>query len=235
MKILAINSSPKGKKSTTYFMVENFLKGAKEIGAETEHILLSEKKIHHCIGCFVCWTKTPGICVFDDDMKELLKKDSDILVFASPLYFDNISGLMKNFMDRCIPQALPFVEKDCNGEARHVLKKKKRPKLVVISNSGFPEQSHFIVLKTLFKRIARNMHTKVIAEIYRSEGPLLLTKDKRQEPIIEKYKMLLQKAGREISQNLTLSDQTQQDLEKPLIPYDLYLKSMNEHFNQLLS
>ena len=70
MKILCVNGSPKGRKSTTYLMAEEFLKGARGRGAETDHVLLSDKKIHHCIGCFSCWFKTPGRCFFEDDMKD---------------------------------------------------------------------------------------------------------------------------------------------------------------------
>ncbi|MFW9873903.1 MAG: flavodoxin family protein [Candidatus Thorarchaeota archaeon] len=233
MKILAINGSPKGKKSITYLMVEEFLKGAKNLGAKTEHILLSKMKINHCIGCFTCWTKTPGICIFDDDMKEILKKEKncDILIFATPLYVDNVSGILKNYMDRCITSAIPFVEKDANGETVHILNRKS-PKIVAISNCGFPEQSNFIVLKTLFKRIARNMHSEVIAEIYRGEGPLLAAEDMGLNKIIENYKMLLQKAGKEIVKNLKLSDATKKELEKPLIPYDSYIKAANKHWKK---
>ncbi|KPK32999.1 MAG: hypothetical protein AMS24_02600 [Chlamydiae bacterium SM23_39] len=235
MKILAINGSPKGKKSTTYLMVEEFLKGAKEEKATIEHILLSEVKIHHCIGCFTCWTKTPGICVFDDDMKKILKKekDCDILIFATPLYVDNITGILKNYMDRSIPLESPFIEKDSGGEAIHILKR-KNPKLVVISNSGLPEQSQFIVLKTLFKRIARNMSTEVIAEIYQDEGPLLTSADIKLEKIIKHYKLLLQKAGKEVVKNLSISKKTQKELEKPLIPYDSYIKTANIYWKKLL-
>lgn len=54
MKIIAFNGSPKG--------------------AEAERFFLKDKKTHHCIGCFHCWIKTPGKCIFDDDMTELIQK-----------------------------------------------------------------------------------------------------------------------------------------------------------------
>jgi len=232
MKILAINGSPKGKKSVTYLMVDELLKGAQELGAETDHVLLSQKKIHHCMGCFSCWTKTPGKCIFDDDMKTIPSKECDILIFATPLFVDNVSGLLKNYLDRSIKFGLPFMERDAHGEAIHVAKDKKFPKLVVLSNCGFPEQSHFVVLKTLFRRMARNMHTEVIAEIYRGAGPLLKVDDRELEPIINNYKSLLRRAGRETVQNGALSHDLQQDLEKPLIPHDHYLQSLNSHFER---
>ena len=68
-----------------------------------ELILLKEKNIMFCKGCLTCYTK-PG-CVIKDDMVDILPKilESDILVLGTPNYYENVSGLMKNFMDRCHP------------------------------------------------------------------------------------------------------------------------------------
>ena len=58
-------------------------------GVEVDVVNLKQKKINYCLGCYTCWTKTPGICVHKDDMAlELLPKwqESDIAIYASPLY-----------------------------------------------------------------------------------------------------------------------------------------------------
>ena len=237
MKITAINGSPRGKNGNTFVMVEEFLKGAKSEGAEIDHLLLSDKKIHHCIGCFNCWVKTPGKCVFEDDMTSLIPKmNSDILVYASPLYVDNITGLLKNFIDRLVPLASPYFEKDKNGECVHRADENTQlPKLVVISNCGFPEQSHFQVLHLLFQRMARNMHTDVIAEIYRGEGELLKNKNLLLKPFLYRYKKLLQGAGKEIVKYGKLSDELKNKLAKPIIPEEQYIQSANKHWDKELS
>jgi multimeric flavodoxin WrbA len=232
MKITAINGSPKGKQSATYIMIEEFLKGAESKGAQTSHSLLSDMKIHHCLGCLSCWTKTPGVCVFKDDMQKIDFADSDLIVYATPLFVDNVSGLLKNFMDRTVFSAVPSMENDANGEAVHPKKQKIRPKMMVMANCGFPGQSHFEVLKILFRRMARNYRTDLIAEIYRDEGPLLIMNEPQLEPVIARYKLLLQQAGREIVQNLKISETTGQALKEALIPHDLYLQNHNEYFKQ---
>lgn len=68
-----------------------------------ELILLKNKDIKFCKGCLTCYTK-PG-CTIKDDMEAILPKilSSDILVLGTPNYYENVSGLMKNFMDRCHP------------------------------------------------------------------------------------------------------------------------------------
>ena len=229
MKITAINGSPRGKRGNTYLMVEEFLKGAQSQGAETVHVLLSEMNIHQCMGCFTCWTRTPGVCLFHDDMQKIDLSDSDIVIYATPLFVDNVSGLLKTFMDRRLSYVIPSMEKDAQGDAVHPKKQTIRPKIMVMANCGYPGQTNFDVLKLLFRRMARNAQTDLIAEIYRDEGPLLT--DHKLEAVVERYKLLLQKAGAEIVQNCKISDQTQKELEQELIPHDLYMKKHNEAFN----
>ncbi len=237
MKITIFNGSPRAENGNTHFMVEQFIKGAEQAGAEVENIFLAKKDIKPCKGCFACWIKTPGKCVIKDDMAELLEKlaGSDIVVFATPLYVDNVTGIMKNFMDRFVPAGDPHIEKDRNGESVHVTKSEKRPKVVVISNCGYPEQSHFQVLELLFKRIARNMQSEVIGEIYRGGGAILKDAPLILKPLIRKYKKLLQRAGREIVENGRLSNETRSKLEEPIISADSYIAAANKYFDKILS
>lgn len=100
--ISAICGSP--RKGNTEQMIKVILNSAKSNGAKTELILLREKKIEHCRGCSKC-QETPYKCVIPDDMEEINHKlkESDILIFGSPTYFDNVSGLFKDFIDRTHP------------------------------------------------------------------------------------------------------------------------------------
>ena len=89
MKVTVFSGSHKGREGNTLIIVEEFLKGAEEAGAETENVILAEKNIRYCKGKFECWLKTPGKCSIHDDMDDLLPRflDSDIAVFACPVYF----------------------------------------------------------------------------------------------------------------------------------------------------
>jgi multimeric flavodoxin WrbA len=214
MKITCFNGSPRGKNSNSQRIASEFLEGARQAGAEVENIFLAEKKIGYCRACLSCWIKTPGRCIQKDDMAELLEKlvRSDVAVFATPLYADNVSGMLKTFIDRMIPSLEPYV-KQVNGETLHLKRYEKYPRIVVISNNAFPEQTHFQTLRLYFRRLARN--------------PML-------KPAIQSYKKLLRKAGEELVLQGRISDETTKRLEKPLMPPAQFLKAMNRYFEKRL-
>lgn len=234
MKITVFNGSPRAKLGNTNVIVENFLEGARQAGAEAEQVYLAKYKINPCRGCKTCWEKTPGKCAQKDDMAELIEKviSSDVMGFATPVYADNVSGMLKNFIDRLIVIGDPHWVKDEFGECRHVLRYEKPNRLLVFSNCGFPEQSHFQVLRLLFKRMARNLGWSIMGEVYRAGGALLTSKDENTIPFIDKYKQLLKKAGIEAVEQGRISEETSAELEKPLLPIpnftDVFFRRVNQ-------
>ncbi len=80
-----------------------FADGAKETGNDVETISLKGKTIGFCVGCLAC-QKTQK-CVLRDDAVALAEKvkNAGVVVFASPVYYYSVSGLLKTFLDRCNP------------------------------------------------------------------------------------------------------------------------------------
>lgn len=234
MRITVFNGSPRKDKGNTHAMVTPFLAGAQEAGAEVENVFLCDREIKPCAACYSCWTATPGRCVHKDDMADLLAKflASDTVVFASPVYVDNVTGPMKMFMDRLIPVADPHMEPDPAGETRHRRNHDKPAKMVAISNCGYPEQSHFQVLRLLYRRMARNFHCELVGEIYRGGGGLLTAPIPELRPAVEAYEQLLRDAGREVVTAGKLSDEATAKLEGPLFPMQAdaaqYIQSVNQ-------
>lgn len=237
MKITVFNGSPRGIKSNTHIMVQEFLAGAEEAGAETENIFLVQKKIKHCMGCFSCWVKTPGKCIIKDDMGELLEKymASDIVVYACPTYVGDVTGIMKDFVDRTLPLEKPHFTKNKDGIVKHVPRYDKYPRIVLVSNCGFPEQCHFKFFRNTFSYMEMNSEANIIAEIFRGQGELLKTDVPELKPILDGYKSHLRRAGREVVTDGKLSEETKAELEKPLIPYDVYLDQAEKYWNEMLS
>jgi len=101
--------------------------------------------------------ETPGVCIFKDDMPELLDKviDADILVYATPLYNYNMNLPPKSsFQERLLPLIDPHLVK--TGETyRHPQRYEKGRKMVLISTCGLPEVSHFEGLLQIFRQIER--------------------------------------------------------------------------------
>lgn len=83
-------------------------------------IISDDGTIHHCIGCFGCWVKTPATCVIRDkygDMGHLLSKCKEVIIISKCCY-GGFSPFVKNILDRSIPYIHPyFVTK--NGEMHH--------------------------------------------------------------------------------------------------------------------
>lgn len=106
MKILAINGSPR-KKWNTAALLEKALAGAASKGAETELIHLYDLNFKGCISCFACKLKggkSYGKCAVKDDLTPVLEKiaNSDGLILGSPIYFGNVTGEMRSFIERAL-------------------------------------------------------------------------------------------------------------------------------------
>jgi len=80
-----------------------FADGARETGNTVEMMSLKGKTINFCVGCLAC-QKTQK-CVFRDDAVDLAEKvkNADVVVFAAPVYYYSVPGLLKTFLDRCNP------------------------------------------------------------------------------------------------------------------------------------
>ncbi len=74
-----------------------------EQGHQTRLILLREKRIQFCDGCLSC--DETEKCKLRDDMQIIYPQleESDLIIFGSPVYFNNVTGMMKNFIDRLLP------------------------------------------------------------------------------------------------------------------------------------
>lgn len=101
-KVLIISSTPR-KKGNSERLAAAFAQGAAEAGNAVETVLLREKTVNFCKGCFACLKL--GRCVIDDDAVEIARKmhDADVLVFATPVYYYSVSGQLKTMLDRANP------------------------------------------------------------------------------------------------------------------------------------
>jgi multimeric flavodoxin WrbA len=106
VKVLAINGSPR-KKWNTATLLNNVLEGAASQGAETEFIHLYGLDYKGCRSCFSCKLiggKSYGRCAAKDDLTPVLEKIQlvDALILGSPIYFGEVTGAMRSFIERLL-------------------------------------------------------------------------------------------------------------------------------------
>lgn len=101
-KIFIVSSTPRANGNSD-ILAEEFARGAREAGHSVDKVNIRDMELQFCIGCLDC--QKTGKCVLRDGMNELYGriKNADILVFATPIYFYEMSGQLKTFLDRLNP------------------------------------------------------------------------------------------------------------------------------------
>lgn len=228
MRVLAINSSPHKSKGNTALVLDPFLDGLRDMGAEVELLYTKDLDIKPCLGCFGCWIKTPGQCVQEDDMGRLLVKlrETDLWVLATPLYFDGVSGSLKNLMDRMMA-FLRLPAEVRSSRSRHVVEDSVRGgKVALVSNCGLWEMQNFEPLVAHLKGFCRHVDREFVGALLRPHGQTLRDLLRRGEPV-EDVLEAAREAGRQLVRNGWVPKETLDILGRELVSRDEYVKSMN--------
>lgn len=217
MKVLVINGSPKGERSNTMWLTHAFVDGFPDT-AEVKYITLREKNIHPCMGCFSCWTKTPGQCAVKDDMQEIYQDilEADIIIESFPLYFAGMPSRMRMMTERCL-----LFTKRYEGSPEdtfhsilemeeHSLKDKK---LVVISSCGY------VSMDTMFEGLLKE-YDLICGEgnftsILCAQGELLQAGSRTRQVV--NYLEEVKQAGQEYYVNGQISEERSQSLMKQMV------------------
>ena len=105
----------------------------KQDDSQIQTFPLCEMKLAHCLGCFGCWVKTPGMCVEDDAGRQIAKAiiQSDATVLFTPVTFGGYSPDLKRMMDHFIQLIPPHFAMD-HGEVHHPPRYAHRPRLMMV-------------------------------------------------------------------------------------------------------
>ena len=239
MRVTVFNGSPRGPKSNSHRIIEPLLEGARQAGAETEEVFLSEKDIKHCRGCFTCWGKTPGRCAIKDDMAGLIDLflESDYAGMATPVYSMYMSGLLKDFMDRLLPLATPHIHKNDDGSFYHEGRAGRLPRQFYVFNSGFPGEHNFELLRAFLAMMKRGGADSIVLEIYRDCGEALGVSDGDDHRLIQQmngFRSALRKAGREMVTNGRVCQETIEELHVKLMSDEEYMAGANRYWDKTI-
>ncbi len=181
VKVIAINTNPAKEKGNTSQLLDPFLAAMSEAGADVELYYSRDLVIFPCCGNLNCTIRTPGKCMAYDDMIWLRQKigQADILVLASPLYFNGQHGpegatqSMKSLLRRLVPGQSPCVDEPYE----HAVHTTKEPvnlrKVVFVSGCGFWEIDGFYPVLTHIKSLCHNTFPEFAGNIGDGHGVIL--------------------------------------------------------------
>jgi len=233
MKVVAVNGSPYGDKGNTALILNPFLEGMKAAGAKVEVFETNSMTVRPCQGEYACWFRTPGKCFQDDDMQKLLPEllTADVLVLATPLYVDGMTGPLKMVVDRMIPLGEPKIEyrdNHCRHPGRSAIKDRK---IVLVSNCGFWELDNFDALVAHVKAIAKNLDAVFAGALLRPHGPAFKAMLDQGIPVSD-VPDAARDAGRQLVETGSISPQMLDIVSRPLLPREQYVAIANQHIAQ---
>ena len=226
MKILAINGSPKGKRSNTWRLTSAFLEGItiqeENDGAqapEIETLNIGSLNLKPCLGCFSCWSKTPGECCIRDDMQGVINKIlwADVVVWSFPLYYFGLPGQLKTLIDRQLPMSLPFMSTETESGGHPSRYDMSGKRTVVISTCGFyTAQGNYDCVTNLYDRLCgKGGYTAIFC----GQGELFRVKELSERT--DEYLSWVKKAGQEFASG-GISGGTRGKLDRNLFPRDVF-------------
>ena len=241
MNILAINGSPKGERSNTWHLTSAFLQGitAQEESARgqapvVETLNVGMLDIKPCLGCFSCWSKTPGTCCIHDDMRLVIRKIlwADVIVWSFPLYYFGLPGPLKNLIDRRLPMSLPFMSAETKSGGHPSRYDMGGKRTVVVSTCGFyTAKGNYTGVTDLFDRLcSKDGYTTIFC----GQGELFRVKELSERT--DEYLSWVRKAGEEFATGCVgnagsaangratdgISRETRGKLEQNLFPRDVF-------------
>lgn len=217
LRVTAINGSPRMERGFTDLMLNSFMKGMMESGAEVLKFYANRLKLKPCAGEMYCWYENPGECYLNDGMDRIYPRlrESNILVLATPVYIP-LPGCMQVFINRLCPLIKPFLETR-NGRTRTRFKDDvKIEKVVLVSTGGWWEKQNFATVVRIGVEFAENAGIEFTGALLRPHAFLMKKKGKLTENgqiVVNAAK----RAGSELITEGSIKKETLDKISQPLI------------------
>lgn len=165
MKALILDGGLTGQ-TTTDVIRSALVERLVQMGWQVQPIVLREQKIAYCLGCFECWTKTPGLCRIDDQGRTVANAiiHSDLVIYLTPITFGGYSSELKKAIDRSICLVSPFFTK-IEGEVHHHARYDHYPVLIGVGLLPHPDPVQAAIFAKLLERNAINLHAPAHATL----------------------------------------------------------------------
>jgi hypothetical protein len=164
MKVLVLNGNSVSGSNALDEYLDRLSGLMQEKSIEVTTLRIGDLKLNYCTGCWNCWLRTPGRCVFHDDMESVLRQilKHDMVVFAAPLSLGFIHSVMKKMIDRIIPLVLPYIG-IYKGECHHYLRYPQVPSIgVLVEKEPDTDPEDLEINYHIFKRLSLNLRTRLV-------------------------------------------------------------------------
>jgi multimeric flavodoxin WrbA len=186
MQILVINGSARKEKGYLAMVLEPFMNGMREAGAEVDLLYSEQLNVKPCIGDFSCWYGNPGKCHINDTMQSIYPKlkEVDVLVLGIPVYFP-LPGAMQNLLNRFMPLMNPIL-KYRNGHTQIQFHDDVRiKKVVLVSVCGWWEKGNFDTVTRIAEEICQKASVEFAGAVLRPHADLLPKKKDEANKVFE--------------------------------------------------
>ncbi len=135
---------------------------------------LSQMQVKHCVGCWTCWWKTPGKCVFQDLNRFYHEYvTADKVIFLSKVTKGFVSGNLKSLFDRMIPLFLPYTTFR-TGESMHVKRYEKYPDIEFYYEGELQNENDREIFEDYIRRVFYQFYSEKITvkpiDVYSAKG-----------------------------------------------------------------
>ena len=216
--VLAINGSPRQAQGNTARILAPFIDRLRDSGSRVMLKYASQLKIKPCsCGTMSCWSRTPGECIHQDDMQEMLSlvAGSQILILATPIYIP-LPGAMQNFLNRLCPIVDPVLSFN-HGRTRARLRQGVHlEKVVLLTTGGWWERANADTVLRIVQEFAADADISFAGSIIRPLAHLMW----REGQLTDQgagVMAAIQQAADELLRDGNIAPETEQAISQPLL------------------
>ena len=163
MRITILNGNPHPQNTSFETYLQTMTQQMVDNQHQVEVLDMRDLAIKYCVGCFGCWVKEPGECLFPDDLIQVRRAaiNCDLLLFASPVTMGFTSAVLKRTTDKLIPLIHPYMVID-QGELHHRKRYKNYPLIgLLLQPDKDTDQEDLEIIEQSYKRLSINFKTSL--------------------------------------------------------------------------
>jgi len=228
-RVVAINGSPRMEKGDTAMVLDPFLRGLEEAGADVELVYAERLDVRPCTcGRMHCWYGTPGTCCFRDGMQDLLGRiaQADTLVLATPVYIP-LPGKMQDVVNRLCPLMEPRLEFREGRTRSRFRDGVALRRMVLVATGGWWEAGNFDTVTRIVEDLSATAGVAFTGAVIRPHAFVMRARGELSKTG-RAIQGELQQAGRELAETGALRPETLASIRRPLVSEERLRRMYNE-------